>query len=364
MMSAEITRVQHMLNDYPILLFDIDGVLVDVRPSYHETIARTVVMYLREVLGLPAPDDLLTRVHAAAFKRMGGFNNDWKLVAAALRILLAELPPTPPPAERSVAGVRQAARALAALPDLEARLRRGARRILELEEAIHARGGGPAAVTALVGERNAHLVLTGSWNPATDPVVRIFQELYLGPDLFQEVYGLRPRHYHGPPFIDRDEGIMSPTALARLAERHVLGLVSGRPRVEAEYTLKHLGLWDYFSILVGHDDVLAEMARRGTDEFLGKPHPWPLAHAAETLDPGGSRGVVYVGDSVDDVRAAVALRRWRPSLAVACAYVHADSPDALAQMRAAGADVIIPHPDVLAPSGDHSRDSATQGHPR
>lgn len=363
-MNTEITRIQRLLDDYPLLLFDIDGVLVDVRPSYHETIARTVVIYLREVLGLSAPDDLLSREHAAAFKRMGGFNNDWKLVAAALRIILVELPPTPPPAERSVAGVRQAARALAALPDLEERLRRGARRILELEKAVHAREGGPAAVTALVGERNAHLVLSGSWDPATDPLVRIFQEIYLGPDLFQEVYGMRPRHYYGPPFIDRDKRIMSPAALERLAERHTLGLVSGRPRVEAEYTLKHLGLWHFFSILVGHDDVVAEMARRGTQEFLGKPHPWPLVHAAETLDPGGNRGVAYVGDSVDDVRAAVALRRWRPSLAVGCAYVHADSPDALAQMRAAGADVIIPHPDVLAPSGDYSRDSATQGHSR
>lgn len=347
------------LRDYPIFLFDIDGVLVDVRASYHETVIRTVLFYLRDVLGLPAPDDLLTREHVPVLKRMGGFNNDWNSAAAMLHVLLAELPPAPPPAEITPATVRQAARALAALPDLEERLRRGARRIFDLEQEAHRRGGGLATVRALLSDHNAHLVIYGTWDPRTDPIVRIYQEIYLGPDLFREVFGLAPRYYHGPGLIDRDRRIISPRTLEHLAGRHRLGLVTGRPRVEAEYTLKHLGLWEYFQMLVCHDDVVAEMARRGTRESLSKPHPWPLAHAAASLDPSGRLAVAYVGDTVDDVRAAVALRAQRSSLAIGCTYVHADAEAAAEHLRAAGADVIIHHPDEIAPNDGRTPDSTT-----
>lgn len=54
----------------PILVFDMDGVLVDVTESYRETIARTVEHF--------------TGVRIAAekiqeYKNQGGFNDDWKL---------------------------------------------------------------------------------------------------------------------------------------------------------------------------------------------------------------------------------------------------------------------------------------------
>ena len=331
----------------PIFLFDIDGVLVDVRPSYHETIMRTVVLYLREVLGLPAPDDLVTREHVAVLKRVGGFNNDWHSVAAILHTLVAELPPTSVPDDLSESALRAVTRPLASLPDLEERLRRGAQHLLDLEEDVHARGGALRSVRALINGHNAHLVIHDSWRPETNPIVRIYQELYLGPDLFRQEYGMSPRYYQGPPLIDQDQRIISPETLDDLAGRHLLGLVTGRPHLEAEYTLRRLGLWHYFRVLVGYDDVAAEMRRRGTDEYLGKPNPWPLSRAAQHLDPAGTKGVAYVGDTVDDARAAVALRAERPTYAIGCTFAY-DNPDVVAaRLRAAGADMIVHHPDEL-----------------
>ncbi len=346
--------------EMPIFLFDIDGVLVDVRDSYHQVIVRTVIFYLRDILGLLVPDDLVTTEHVAAAKRMGGFNNDWNTVAAILSVILAEFPQAPTVDTPTIADVQRAARALRQVSDGEERLRRGARRFLEMEDTVHARGGGLATVQREVGYRNAHLLLYGSWDPHTDLIVRIYQELYLGPDLFGEVYNLRAQYYHGPGLINRDRRIISYETLDALAQAHRLGLVTGRPRVEAEYTLRHLGLWDYFQVLVSHDEVVAEMARRGTTESLSKPHPWPLTSAANTLDPGGRMGVAYIGDTVDDVRAAVALRVWRPTLAIGCTYVH-DAPEAAADhLRAAGADLIVHHPDELVPSGVRTPDTPTR----
>jgi HAD superfamily phosphatase len=54
----------------PLLVFDMDGVLVDVTQSYRETIARTVEHFTGA-----AP----SREQIQDFKNQGGWNNDWEL---------------------------------------------------------------------------------------------------------------------------------------------------------------------------------------------------------------------------------------------------------------------------------------------
>jgi len=54
----------------PMLVFDMDGVLVDVTESYRETIARTVEHFT----GRP-----IERRQIQECKNQGGFNDDWKL---------------------------------------------------------------------------------------------------------------------------------------------------------------------------------------------------------------------------------------------------------------------------------------------
>jgi len=54
----------------PILVFDMDGVLVDVTESYRETIARTVEHFT----GVK-----ITRAKIHEYKNAGGWNDDWRL---------------------------------------------------------------------------------------------------------------------------------------------------------------------------------------------------------------------------------------------------------------------------------------------
>jgi len=54
----------------PFLVFDMDGVLVDVTESYRETISRTVEHFT----GRP-----IARAEIQDLKNRGGFNDDWKL---------------------------------------------------------------------------------------------------------------------------------------------------------------------------------------------------------------------------------------------------------------------------------------------
>jgi HAD superfamily phosphatase len=54
----------------PILIFDMDGVLVEVAESYRETIARTVEHFT----GVS-----VTRTQIQEYKNQGGWNDDWRL---------------------------------------------------------------------------------------------------------------------------------------------------------------------------------------------------------------------------------------------------------------------------------------------
>ena len=54
----------------PLIVFDMDGVLVDVTESYRETIARTVAHFAGVTI---------TRQQIQDYKNQGGFNDDWKL---------------------------------------------------------------------------------------------------------------------------------------------------------------------------------------------------------------------------------------------------------------------------------------------
>lgn len=54
----------------PLLVFDMDGVLVDVTDSYRETIARTV----QHFTGVE-----VTRAQIQEYKNQGGWNDDWRL---------------------------------------------------------------------------------------------------------------------------------------------------------------------------------------------------------------------------------------------------------------------------------------------
>ncbi len=201
------------------LLFDLDGVLADVRESYRRAVVETAAQ-----LGV-----VLTPPEIAAAKAEGDANNDWVLT----------------------------------------------RRLL-------ARHGVEADL---------------------DEVTRRFEALYQG--------GLWEA-----------ERLLCPVAVvARLARRLPLGVVTGRPRRDAERFLEHFGLAEHFVGMVCMGEAPA------------KPDPAPVRLCLEHL------GVVrawMLGDTPDDVRAALGAG----VLPLGVVAPGEDSADAL---RAAGAvRVIVP----------------------
>jgi HAD superfamily phosphatase len=66
-----------------MLVFDMDGVLVDVTDSYRETIVRTVDHFTGKAI---------SRAQIQDYKNQGGWNNDWALSQKICRDLGVEVP--------------------------------------------------------------------------------------------------------------------------------------------------------------------------------------------------------------------------------------------------------------------------------
>ncbi|WP_226480712.1 TIGR01548 family HAD-type hydrolase [Natrinema amylolyticum] len=237
------------------VILDIDGVLVDVADSYRRAIVESVdAVYDRTI----RKDDI------QEFKDAGGFNNDWELTyAAALYILAAE------------EGYGES---------LEA-----------FTDDIAAAGGGLEAAESVVREAigaRATQRVTDRWD--RERLRDVFQQLYLGDELYRGLEGGEPDlERETPGFIHDEPVVLEPEARDRLLADYDVGVLTGRPAAEAEIALDRVGL----------DDAVALEHRFTMDDWEeGKPHPRALTTLAERFD---ADSVVFVGDTLDDVRTAV-----------------------------------------------------------
>ncbi len=223
------------------LLFDMDGVLVDVSQSYRRAIEETVEHFTGRQIG----ENAIQR-----YKNYGGFEDDWKLSHAIITDTAMEVP--------------------------------------------------------------------------LSRVIEEFQDRYRGDD------------WDG--FINEEPPLIDDQTLDTLSgDGRILGIVTGRPEEEAEWTLNHQNWSDYFPLLVGKE-------KQGERQ---KPDPFPLDHSLTMLAAAGCdldpEEVVYVGDSVDDMVAARDADMW--AIGVVPPYVDADEHEPLLKER--GAHVVIEDPNEL-----------------
>lgn len=179
--------------DSQLIVFDMDGVLVDVTESYRETIVRTV----RHFTGAS-----VTRAQIQDYKNQGGFNDDWKL--------------------------------------------------------------------------SHHIIAQHGVHVEFEDVVDYFQGLFHG----NGTDGL----------ILREQWIARDGLFDRLAARFDFALFTGRMKWEAEVTLQRFAPSLRFDPIVGMEEVTEH-----------KPAPEGLFKIAAAAN---GRKLWYIGDAVDDARAA------------------------------------------------------------
>ena len=336
-----------------ILIFDMDGVLIDVSRSYRETIQRTVQIYLKTCLGIKDGEaDPVTKEDISLFKSAGGFNNDWDLTSGLLLFLLS-LSGLPPSFKRKTfSSIGEI------ISDLKTRSSNLSKNITQLIQKknlprfirkVRLAGGG------LTGVRK---VLKTSWEGwvygdgdlnQENVVKRIFQEVYLGRK-FTSCYHL-PRFFYKGKGLYLQEGLIIPrNILSSLEKRFLLGIASGRPRFEAELALKRFRLSPYFDSMVTLDECQEEETRifRTTGRRIKytKPHPYSLLRVVQEINiPYPQCG--YVGDVVDDMLATRAAKKELDILAIG--FLHGGKKDEVMKdvLLKAGADLIVKNPRGL-----------------
>ncbi|MBW1891762.1 MAG: hypothetical protein JRI93_14850, partial [Deltaproteobacteria bacterium] len=70
-----------------LIVFDMDGVIVDVSRSYRDTVRRTARLFFNGILSEEdLPDPLFSLTDLARVKQAGGLNNDWELTYHVLSL--------------------------------------------------------------------------------------------------------------------------------------------------------------------------------------------------------------------------------------------------------------------------------------
>lgn len=304
---------------------------MDVSASYRDVVRRTAGLFFQPARGAEKlPDTLFELSDLAAVKQSGGLNNDWDLTFAVISLFFSLVENRDFHANQDPWNRYRETISRCDATSMVNFLQSTDRPLVSLLKQ-HGRYEDPFIASLYQGD-------VGSGNI----IKQIFQEIYLGQDLFRSTYNMDPAVYCGQGFILREKVLIDRQLLAELAGENVLAIATGRPRAEAEYPLKHFDLDLYFSQILTLDDCLAEEKRifeqDGRVVSLSKPHPYMLdAIAAKCREPVDS--FYYVGDMPDDMLAAAAAGADCKGIGILLAAP--DKKNLAKSLTAAGADYII-----------------------
>jgi len=310
-----------------LIVFDMDGVIIDVSASYRDVVRHTAKLFFQPARGADKlPDPLFDLADLAAVKQSGGLNNDWDLTYLVIKLLFSTVDMRIDHESR----------------DPWKRYHENTRRCDATPLATFLQSTDKPLVWLLKQHgklenqfiKNLHGGDVGSGNI----IKQIFQEIYLGPDLFQATYHLSPAVYRGPGFILRERLLVDPHILAELSKNNVLAVATGRPKAEAEYPIKHFELNQYFSLMMTLDDCLREEKRIQAAEnrtvSLSKPDPFMLDAIAKAC-PEALANRYYIGDMPDDMLAAARSKAKFKGIGLLLAAL--DKESLKKEMRRAGA---------------------------
>jgi len=279
-----------------LIVFDMDGVIVDVSESYREAVRQTARLFFRGAPGWDSlPEPLFPLSDLAVIKQSGGLNNDWALTYHVLDLLMTQVQ----------------------VPDLSDEtdpwlLHDKTLQGCDLERLVDFLASHASPLENLQQKsrkHHSHLIQKMSSNDvgSGNVIKQIFQEIYLGRKLFKTTYNLPANTDPGEGLITRETLLITPAVFQSLAMGNLLALATGRPQAEADYALDHFEIRPYFSSIFSLDDCIRkEISIRKKEHktvSLSKPHPFMLdaiaqIHAHEALQR------YYIGDMPDDMLAA------------------------------------------------------------
>lgn len=253
---------------FEAIIFDIDGVLVDVKRSYNGAIIKTVQIILEEIFNIRISSEYPFEVMISKLRNTGGFNNDIDTTYAIILILLYCV--------------------LVKKMDYRMTMQSFEDIIIKLDEK-----GNESLEKELEKDSDIQDIKEKLNYPnGTDDIISTrFNEIFYGSQLFKVQFNKEPTRHFEDPLIDNDMVIMKEETIRLLSRKFGanLGLISGRSRVASQYTLGKL--FHYFN---DNACVFLEDERREHS----KPNTFSLHQVFHKLN---LKNALYVGDSIADL---------------------------------------------------------------
>ena len=320
-----------------LIVFDMDGVIVDVSESYRNTVRQTARLFFKGAVSWEKlPDPLFSLADLARVKQAGGLNNDWDLTFLIINLLFSLVKCSSEYTDSNPWTTYKQTLRNCDVADLAQFLNTEKNPVSTLLEK-NGRISNEFIVRLYTGD-------VGSGNI----IKQIFQEIYLGKELFESTYGIRTKVYHEKGFINRETLLIDRSMLESLSRNNIMAIATGRPRIEADYPLEFFNLNKFFSLILTLDDCLKEeqkiFEQKQQKVSLSKPNPY-MIDAIEAAHKNKVSKYYYIGDMPDDMMAASKSRAGFIGIGV---LVSSSEKDRLKKdLENAGADYIIEDFDEL-----------------
>lgn len=250
------------------IVFDIDGVLVNVDESYHKTIADTVHYYFSEIIdNISQTENLVDNQVLASFKMAGGFNDDWELTAAIILFYIWKMK------KFKINSLKK----LKEIPPF----------IIDfVNKDLNDGGGLPKLIYWIKQNCQNPEEVFSLWNK--ENIFQIAMEFYAGQENCFKFYNFYPRIIHKTRGnIEKETVIIARGLMDNLKNYHV-GILSGRNRKEANFIIEKIGWTEWLNsgMMVTSDDGMKKPSPEGLKYFIEKFH---------------TKSGLYIGDTMDDL---------------------------------------------------------------
>jgi len=245
------------------IIFDCDGVLIDITKSYDITITKTVRYVLKEFSNITDFIDIDSKI-IDGFKSTGGFNDEVDLTYASIITLFAGK-----------------------------KLQRNQREfVFEVIKNCDSSGifSAERYIEKFIDIDEIKNKLSYPGSHYDNPLYQIFDQLFYGPELYEKLFKNKSNFlYQG--LIENDIVILTDSLISKLKIKFnsKMSIVTGRGKESVRYSLKKL--LDTFDLT--NSAFLEDESRD-----MAKPNPESLIRAIKGMNSTNS---IYVGDSMEDL---------------------------------------------------------------
>lgn len=246
------------------IVFDCDGVLIDVSNSYDLAIKKTVDFIINEMAQIKECGIVTTKM-IEGFKATGGFNDEVDVTYALILAIVA-------------ANKQKELFSKFIFTVIQNADQTGIKSVEKYLDSINA---DIFDIRKKLGYPSKKF---------QNPLSSIFDEIFYGSKLFTQLYNRKPQFFDGLGLIENDIILLNYDLTRDLHKRFDkrIALVTGRSLLSAKHSLKEL-LQEF--------DLKGSRFLEDEPREMAKPNPQSLISAIQVMNANNS---LYVGDSMED----------------------------------------------------------------